>query len=526
MSFAKSVATVGSLTLVSRVLGFVRDVLSADLLGAGPIADAAFLAFRLPNLFRRLFAEGAFSVAFVPLFSGVLEEDGKEKAARFAEEAQAVMLTVLVPLTILAEIFMPQAMTILAPGFIPGTYRYELAVTLSRITFPYLVLISVSALQGGVLNALDRYWPFASAPILFNLCLIAGFSFGHYLPTEGHSLAWGQAAAGVVQLLWMAYACYKAGIPLKLRLPRMTPMVKRLFVLMGPAALGGGASQINAYVDSVIASYLPDGSISYLYYADRLNQLPLGVIGIAIGTALLPLLSRHAKAGRIDDLRRDTTRAVEMSLLLAFPAAVALMAAARPIMQALFMHGAFSANDAAFAAKGLAAYSLGIPAYVLAKILSVGFFARQDTKTPVRFSIITVIANTMLALSLIHWLSFVGIALATGITAWLNVALLVRRLHRDGLLNFDQRLRFALPRLIVAASVMAAALVGLDHLFTTWWMGPVWQRGIALTVLVGTGGGLYFAVAAALGVLKLTELKQILKRRRLPDAVQSGIDTP
>jgi putative peptidoglycan lipid II flippase len=512
MTLARNIATVGSLTLISRVLGFARDLLSASLLGAGPVASAALVAFRLPNLFRRLFAEGAFSVAFVPLFSGQLEDEGQEQAAKFAEQAQAVMLLVLVPLTILAMIFMPEVMRVLAWGFVPGTQRFDLAVTLSRITFPYLILISLTALQGGVLNALDRFWPFAMAPILFNLCLIVGFAFGRYLPTEGHSLAWGQTAAGVVQFVWMAFACRKAGIHLRLRRPRLTPEIRRLFALMGPAALGGGAAQLNAYIDTVIASRLPEGAISYLYYADRLNQLPLGVVGIAVGTALLPLLSRHAKAGRLDELRRDTSQAIEISLLLALPAAVALVVSSQPIMLALFAHGNFTVDDARAAARGLSAYSLGIPAYVLAKILSVGFFARQDTRTPVRYATITVLINTAMALSLIHWLGFVGIALATGTTAWLNVALLTRHLARDGLLMFDQRLRFALPRLFVATLVMAAALYGLGHAMAELWTGTVFARVAGLTILIGTGGGIYLAAAALLGVLTRDSVRTLARR--------------
>jgi putative peptidoglycan lipid II flippase len=514
MSFAKSVATVGGLTLVSRVLGFIRDVMSAALLGAGPIADAAFVAFRLPNLFRRLFAEGAFSVAFVPLFSGTLEEHGQHRAADFAEQAQAVMLLVLLPLTIAAIVFMPAIMVVLAPGFRPGTERYDLAVTLSRITFPYLVLISLSALQGGVLNALDKYWAFAAAPILFNLCLILGFLLTPLMPNAGYALAWGEALAGVAQFLWMMRACRRAGILLRLRRPRITPGIRRLFALMGPAALGGGAAQLNAYIDTVIASILPSGSISYLYYADRLNQLPLGVIGIAVSTALLPILSRHAKAGRIDELRAATSRAVEISLLLALPAAVALIAAARPIMEALFVHGKFTGDNASTAALGLSAYSIGIPAYVLAKILSVGFFARQDTRTPVRYSIITIVANTMMSLSLIHWLGFIGIALATGVTAWLNVAMLIRHMRREGMLALDSRLRFALPRLAIAAVAMAAALVGITHLFAGWWTGGIVERGLALVVLVGGGGTIYLAVAVALGVLTREELMMLMKRKK------------
>ena len=513
MSFGRSVATVGGLTLLSRILGFARDVLSTAVLGAGPIADAALVAFRLPNLFRRLFAEGAFSSAFVPLFTGTLESEGRQAAALFAEEAQAVMLLVLVPFTILAEIFMPQVIHAIAPGFSVGTTRYDLAVVLSRITFPYLVLISLSALQGGVLNALDLYWPFASAPLIFNFCLICGFALRPIMPTEGHSLAYGQAAAGVLQFLWMLVACRRAGILLRLRRPRMTPAVKRLFVVMGPVALGAGAAQVNVYVDQVIASFLPTGAISYLYYADRLGQLPLGVIGTAVGTALLPLLSRHAKAGRLRELADDTARAVEMSLLLALPAAIALIVSAQPIIAALFVRGKFTAEDAVGTGNALAAYSIGIPAFVLAKILSAGFFARQDTRSPVKFSLVSIVANTAISLSTIHWLGYVGIALATGLTAWLNAGLLARRLARDNLLAFG-RMRFALPRLAVASLGMTAVLLVVQHYLRPCWTGPTWERAAGLTVLVGTGGSVYLGIAAWTRVLDVAAVRNMVRRQR------------
>ena len=512
MSFAKSVATIGGLTMISRVLGFIRDVISAALLGAGPVADAAFVAFRLPNLFRRLFAEGAFNTAFVPLFSGKLEQTGQDEAEIFAEQAQAMLLLILIPLTILIEIFMPVFLHFIAPGFAVGTERYALAVILSRITFPYLIFISLSSLQGGVLNALERYWAYASAPILFNLCLILGFGLTPFMPTPGHALAWGEALAGVVQFLWMLRACRLAGVRLRLRQPRLTPMIRRLFTIMGPAAISGGSQQINTFIDMIISSILPTGAISYLYYADRVGQLPLGVIGIAIATALLPILSRHAKAGRLEDLRLATARAVEMSVMLALPAAVALMISARPIMAALFMRDAFTESDVLATASALRAYAVGIPAAILVKILMAGFFARENTRTPLKFSLITIAANTVLALSLIHWLSFTGIALATGVTTWINVGLLGRRLIKDDLLIIDARLRSALLRLLLCAAGMACVLLFVQHLFQNWWIAGNIKRIAALSVLVGGGGATYITLAFATGAINRDTLKLFLRR--------------
>ena len=452
MSFARAVRTVAGLTMVSRVLGFIRDVLTADMLGAGPMADAFFVAFKLPNFFRRLFAEGAFSVTFVPLFAKAAHAEGQDAAARFAEEAQAALLAILIPLTIALLLLMPAVMLILAPGFEAGSERYDLAVKLCRITFPYLTLISITALQGGVLNALDRYGPFATAPVLFNLCLIGGLLLTPLFPNAAYALSWGEFAAGIVQVIWMTGSCRRAGILLKLRRPRLTPEIRRLFTLMGPAAIGAGAVQINIFIDTMIGSLLPKGSISHLYYAERLYQLPLGVIGVAVGTALLPSLARHVRADDKPGARRLEARAIEASLLLSLPAAIALIVAGAPIMTALFARGAFTPADALQTAGALAGYSAGIPAYVLAKTLSTGYYAREDTKTPLKFSLITVALNTIFALTfvLVFHLGIVGIAGATGITAWVNVGMLAWGLRQRGLLGFDPRLRHVMPRIAAA----------------------------------------------------------------------------
>jgi putative peptidoglycan lipid II flippase len=516
MSFGRAVKTVAGLTMVSRVLGFIRDVMTADILGAGPMADAFFVAFKLPNFFRRLFAEGAFSVTFVPLFAKTAQADGKEAAAKFAEEAQAMMLTVLIPLTVLLLLFMPAVMLVLAPGFERDTPRYALAVELCRITFPYLTLISITALQGGVLNAMDRYGPFATAPILFNLCLIGGLLLTPFFPTAAHALSWGEFAAGIVQVVWMMGSCRRAGIRLKLRLPKITPAVRRLFTLMGPAAIGAGAVQINIFIDTMIGSLLPAGSISHLYYAERLYQLPLGVIGVAIGTALLPSLARHVKADDREGAKQLESRAIEASLLLSLPAAVALMVAGQSIMIALFARGAFTTAHAIQTAGALAAYSAGIPAYVLAKTLSTAYFAREDTKTPLKFSLITVALNTVLALSfvLIFHFGIVGIAAATGVTAWLNVGMLAWGLKRQSLLGLDARLKRVLPRILLATLLMATALFLIQLPFSGWWSADLLRRGVGLTVLVGGGLAVYGATIMASGVATPKDIAALFRRDR------------
>jgi putative peptidoglycan lipid II flippase len=516
MSFARAVRTVAGLTMVSRVLGFIRDLLTAGILGAGPMADAFFVAFKLPNFFRRLFAEGAFSVTFVPLFAKTAHAAGQQAAARFAEEAQAAMLSILIPLTVALLLFMPAVMLVLAPGFVQGSPRYALAVELCRITFPYLILISITALQGGVLNALDRYGPYATAPILFNLCLIGGLLLTPFFPTAAHALSWGEFAAGFVQVIWMMGSCRRAGILLKLRRPRLTPAVKRLFTLMGPAAIGAGAVQINIFIDTVIGSLLPTGSISHLYYAERLYQLPLGVIGVAVGTALLPSLARHVRADDRDAARTLECRAIEASLLLSLPAAIALMVAGQPIMIGLFARGAFSVENAVQTAGALAAYSAGIPAYVLAKTLSTAYFAREDTKTPLKFSLITVGLNTIFALFFVLVLGFgiVGISTATGITAWINVAMLAWGLRRRGLFEPDRRLLRVLPRIALATAVMAAALFAIQLPLAGWWAGETLRRIAGLALLVGGGLATYAAIIVLTRVAGPADIKALFRRER------------
>ncbi|NBC32005.1 MAG: murein biosynthesis integral membrane protein MurJ [Alphaproteobacteria bacterium] len=520
MPLLRAVATVGGLTLLSRVAGFVRDVLMAAVLGAGPVADAFFVALKLPNLFRRLFAEGAFSVSFVPLFSAELQSRGRPAARRLAEEALALMVAVLAPLTVLAVAAMPWIIPVMAPGFVDDGDRYALAVEFARITFPYLFVMSLVALMGGVLNALDRFAPFAAAPVLFNLTLISALlGATAWFATPGHALAYAVAAAGIVQLLWLAWHCRRAGFALRLPRPRLTPAMRRLLRLMGPGALGAGVMQINLFVDTLLASLLPAGAISYLYYADRLYQLPLGVIGIAIGTAVLPILSRQVEAGGASAANApamDTqNRALEFGLMLALPAAAALMVIPAPILTVLFERGAFGPEETMATAAALAAYALGIPAYILVKVLSTAYFARQDTASPVKVAVVCTMANIALSLSLIWWLGHVGIALATGITAWVNAALLARGLRRHGFLAVDARLRRRLPRMALATAGMAAALYGGALLLAATLAGGLALQIAALAGLVLGGAAVYLALVVLTGAARLQDVAALLKARRM-----------
>ena len=379
----RGVLTVGGWTLASRMLGFLRDSLIAALLGAGPVADAFFVALRLPNLFRRLFGEGAFNAAFVPEFAGMLAAEGPMTARQFAAETFSVMTFWLGLLTILGEIFMPQMMMVLAPGFVAVPAKFALAVTLSRITFPYLILICLAALVSGVLNGLDRFTAASASYLLFNVISIA-FMLGlaPYVPTIGHALAWGVTASGVAQLAVLMVAMHRAGMGFRVPWPRLTPQIRVLLRRMGPGLIGAGVTQLNLAVDVIIASLLPAGTVSVLYYADRVQQLPLGVIGTAVGTAMLPLLSRQVRAGEGQAALATQNRAIEYALFLTLPAALGLIVAARPIIAVLFGHGAFSARDALLSSRALSAYAVGLPAFVLVKVLAPGFFARGDMSTP------------------------------------------------------------------------------------------------------------------------------------------------
>ncbi len=533
MSFYKAIATVGGMTLLSRICGFVRDILTATYLGAGPVADAFFVALKLPNFFRKVTAEGAFSVSFVPLFAKELESDGRSNAVRFAEEAQAMMLGVLIPFTIVGIVAMPWVLMLIAPGFGDTPERYQMAVELSRITFPYILLMSLTSLLGGVLNSFDRFGPFAAAPVLFNLTLIvAMLFFADLAGSAGKAMAWGVSVAGLLQLAWMAWACRRMGIRVRLRLPAVTPRIRVLFRKMLPGIFGAGVVQINLFVDMIVASLLPVGAISFLYYADRMYQLPLSVVGIAIGTAILPMLTR-ALAGADDKAApRLFRQGFELSLMLALPATVAYLLMAPEIMQVLFVRGAFSSADGYNAALALMGYSLGLPAFILAKVLSAGFFARHDTATPVRYAIICAITNTVLALILSQsmkgvGLGHVGIALATGVTAWLNVALLFRALRKRDMLMID-RASFARAGEIAALSVLmgavlwGAARLGLPQVAIA---GPFGQLLAVLGVLA-LGGTVYGAGLIFAGILSLQTFQALFPKRGKTATISSTTMQP
>ena len=511
----RSVLTVGGWTMASRILGFARDMLIAAMLGAGPIADAFFVALKLPNLFRRLFGEGAFNAAFVPAFSGMLAAEGRPSARRFAEETFAVMAFWLGVVTIAGEVFMPQMMAVLAPGFASTPEKFALAVVLSRITFPYLLLICLAALVSGVLNGLDRFTAASASYVLFNVVSIACMLWlTPYVATPGHALAWGITASGVVQLGLLLWALHRAGMGLSLPRPRLTPQIRVLLRRMLPGLIGAGVTQLNLAVDVIIASLLPAGTVSLLYYADRVQQLPLGVIGTAVGTALLPLLSRQVRAGEAEASRDTLNRAIEYALFLTLPAAVALIVSAYPVMWGLFGRGAFDAESVRLSAQSLAAYAVGLPAFVLVKVLAPGFFARGDTATPVKIGMAAVALNLALNVAFMVPLQHVGPALATSLAAIFNVGWLGVVLARQGHLRPDARLRRRTARMAAAAAAMGLALwVTQRALFAAPLHGAI--KVGALATLVVAGLATYGAIALLLGVMDWRALGRVSRRTKL-----------
>lgn len=512
MSLLRIIATIGALTGVSRVFGFVRDVLMAALLGAGPVADAFFVALRFPNLFRSLFAEGAFSAAFVPIFVGLLTAEGRARALIFAEQALSVVTAVLLGFVLLVQVFMPAAITLLAPGFV-GTPAFELAVEFSRLTFPYLLFVSLTALQGGILNALGRFAAPAATPILLNLSLITALlGTGPLLPTLGHALAWGVVAGGILQFLWLLGSLGREGVWLRLPWPRFTPEIVRLLKRALPVAFGAGVYQVNVLAGTVLASLLPAGSVSYLFYADRLNQLPYGIIGVAVSTALLPVLARQVRMGETEAALHSQNRALEFAFFLMLPAAAALFILSEPIIDVLFRRGAFGPEEVRQTAAALAAYAVGLPALMLVKALTPGFYAREDTRTPVKIGVACAALNVAAAAALMLPLAHVGIALAGGLANWMNAALLAIVLWRRGHLRFDARLRRRLPRTLLAVAAMAAVTAGGEYLLAPWLSGAFIERATALAGLCGAGLLAYGVAAQLAGAVRLTELRALVRR--------------
>ncbi|MFY9287700.1 MAG: murein biosynthesis integral membrane protein MurJ [Alphaproteobacteria bacterium] len=514
MNFARSLFTVSSLTILSRVAGFVRDTLTATFLGAGPIADAFFVAQRLPNLFRTLFAEGAFSSAFVPLYTTEHERHGIEAARKFAGEALALLLSVLIPFSALMMLFMPKVMLVLAPGFQDEPEKFNLAVDFSIIAFPYLALISVAALQSGVLNAHGKFGPGAAAPIALNLVLIIALFVAHHFNLHmGYTLAWALTISGIVQMVWLIVSCYRARVSIPIVFPRLTTAGKRLFQRIAPGAIGAGAGQINLLISTILASSLPTGAVSFLFYADRINQLPLGIVGIAVATTLLPLLSREVEAGKEDSVLHYTSRAIEFCLALGLPATIGLLFASEYIIQTLFEHGAFTHADTIATSQALTAYAIGIPAFLLVKVFTASFFARHNTVTPVKIAVISMVVNIVLSVALLGPLQHIGIALSNSAALWTNAILLLIGLKQRKIEIMDAKLRQRLPPLITSSLAMCAVTYGLVRYLSSWFVGEAAHEVLALAIIIGCSSLAYGVFLHISGAMRIHEVLAILKRK-------------
>ncbi|MEO0720674.1 MAG: murein biosynthesis integral membrane protein MurJ [Pseudomonadota bacterium] len=517
MSLVRNTLVQSSLTLGSRILGFARDVLIAAKIGAGPVSDAFVTALMFPNLFRRVLAEGAFSQAFVPLYARTLEAEGEDAARKVAEEAMRGLFAIAAAVVIAAEIAMPWIMRALHGGYIDDPVHFPLAITLTQITMPYLACMALSALLAGVLNSAGRFVLSAGAPTLLNICLIGAALLGDTPWRTAHLAAGAVTLAGVLQAALLWWGVSRQGVRLSLGFPTLTPSVKRVAALAIPGVIAASGVQINILVSQALASF-EQGAKSWLFYADRLYQLPLGLVGIAIGVAILPRLS---KAARSDD-KASGTRLMDdgigLAMALTLPAAAALMVAPSFLVEGLYARGAFALSDAERAGDALIHYGWGVPAFVLIKVLAPAFFAREDTVTPMRFALASVFVNTVLGAGLFFWLrssgalGYTGLAVATSVAAWINVALLVGALMAKDIYRPGARLAFRLAGALAASIAMAFALafmlrerVRLEVLMP----GGTLSEAVAF---VATGGLIYAVAAILFGAVRVSDLRGAMRR--------------
>ncbi len=518
MSFYKNFFNVSAMTLLSRILGFLRDILIAFVLGTGMVADAFFAAFRFPNLFRRLFAEGAFNSAFIPLFASKLEKEGEKQAKIFATQIISWLFVILLILTILAQIFMPALMAVFVPGFVADKEKFEFSVLLARICFPYLAAMSLMAAFGAILNGIGKFLAAAFAPVMLNIVLIIVMIGLVFSVKSGEQIAaiWlsiGVFIGGVAQFLLVFWAVKKSGFLPKFTIPKISEEVKQFWLLALPAIFSGGITQINIFIGTIIASGA-SSAISYLYFADRLYQLPLGLIGIAIGVVLLPELSHHLSANRQIKARKSMDNSLIFAMILTMPATIGLITLAQPIIATLFEHGAFDKNATIATSKALIAFSFGLPAFILIKLFQPQFFARKNTKTPTIFAAVSVIINISLSLILFPLIAHIGIAIATSVSAWVNVILLYFTLSKNKYysLTFVQIKQQIL--IILSALIMGAILVGLANLLNVPLAGELglFMQIMALFAIIIIGVVSYFSLIHFSKILSLTNIFAFLRK--------------
>jgi putative peptidoglycan lipid II flippase len=497
----RSSGVVGTMTMLSRVLGLLRDMVIARYFGAGTGADAFFVAFKIPNFLRRLFAEGAFAQAFVPVLSSYRSQGSISEVRKLVNAVAGSLGLVLLGVTLVAMIGAPVLTALFAPGFVDDTEKFGLASDMLRITFPYLLLISLTAFAGSILNSYDRFAIPAFTPVLLNLTMIAAAVFlSPLMQTPIMALAWGVFIAGALQLFFQLPFLMQLGLMPRPRVDYRHEGVRKVMVLMGPAIFGVSVSQINLLLDTVLASFLQTGSVSWLYYSDRLAELPLGVFGIAIATVILPNLSRKHAAKSGDQFAATLDWAIRAVLLIGLPAALALVLLAEPLIATLFYYGEVTARDVAMSGQSLRAYSAGLLAFMLIKVLAPGYFARQDTKTPVKIGIIAMVSNMMLNLILVFPLAHAGLALATSLSAWLNTALLWRGLKKNGAWHGQSGWGRFLLQLGIANGALAAVIFYLKAPVDQWLEADGMTRSLDMAILVVVGAFVYFLMLLATGV--------------------------
>jgi len=505
----RNIFTVGGWTLLSRITGFVRDIVMAAVLGAGPVADAFLVAFRLPNHFRAIFAEGAFSNAFVPAYARRLEQDGERRARDFANEIGTGLLVIQIALLALAWVFTPQMVRLLAPGLAEDGGRFDLAVTLTRITFPYLGLTAMLAMISGTLNANHRFATAAGVPVLLNACMAGALLLSAWFPTAGHAAAWGVLVSGILQVIAVDIDAERHGFGFRFRWPELDEPTRRFLKAFGPAIIGAGGVQLALFADTMIATFLPTGSLSALYYADRINQLPIGVVGIAIGIVLLPEMSRRLAAHDEAGAAASQGRAIELSLLIAVPFVAGAIAIPELIMRALFMRGAFTAADAQAAGMTLAAYAAGLVPFMLMRSFTAPFLARGNTSTPVKAALTAVAVNILLKLVLTGSLAQVGLALATSAGAWLNLLLLIWAAHR---LKFERPAVRANHILLLVAIGLAMSLAFYaGHRYGSPYFARFSHLGEEILLLILLAGGTILYATLVLTFLGRKWLRNLLR---------------
>jgi putative peptidoglycan lipid II flippase len=497
----KSTATVGSMTLLSRIFGFIRDMVVARVFGAGLGTDAFFVAFKIPNFMRRLFAEGAFSQSFVPVLSEYKTQREQEQVKRLVDDVAGTFGTVLLLITIVGILAAPVLIAIFAPGFLDETQKYDLATGMLRFTFPYILFISLTAFAGGILNSYGRFGVPAFTPVLLNLVLIGcALWLAPHMEQPIMALAWGVLFAGLAQLLFQLPFLARLKLLPRPRFNRANEGVQKIRTLMLPAIFGSSVAQVNLLLDTLIASFLVTGSVSWLYFSDRLVEFPLGVFGIALATVILPSLSQQHAAASTEDFSRTLDWALRWVLLIGTPAMVGLFVLAGPVLTTLFQYGEFSQHDAVMATRSLMAYALGLQGFILVKVLSPGFFARQDTKTPVKIGVIAMVSNMVMNVILVFPLAHAGLALATSLSAFINAGLLFRILRRDGVYRPEPGWLKLLLQVLAANIAMAAVLWWGAGDLQQWFAWGGMQRALQLVLWIAVGAAVYFIMLFLTGV--------------------------